>query len=179
MRQTRAHFLHLVDISQSVVDAWEAAFRDFPEVEIACGNILEIAKVSVVSPANSQGFMDGGVDRVYTEFFGLKPQTELQSAIAERHAGELAVGASVVVPTGHDRIPYMICAPTMATPGPVPTTNAFYAMSAVLFAVTRHQELLREVYCPGLCTDVGEVEPADAAEEMAYAYKKWKQRYAD
>lgn len=134
--------------------------------------------MSVVSPANSQGFMDGGIDRIYTEYFGLRPQTELQSAISRLHAGELAVGASLVVSTGHERIPYLISAPTMVTPGPVPKENAFYAMSAVLNAATQHEDILEEVYCPGLCTDVGEVDADDAAEEMAFAYRKWKQRYA-
>ena len=175
----RSGFLHLVDINQSVVDEWSAAFRDFPEVKVVCGDILEFAKVSVVSPANSQGFMDGGIDRIYTEYFGLRPQTELQAAISALEAGELAVGESIVVTTGDETIPFMICAPTMTTPGPVPATNAFYAMSAVLFAATRHQDILEQVYCPGLCTDVGEVEPADAAEEMAFAYRKWKHRYVD
>lgn len=175
---TDNQFLHLVDINPAVVDAWHAAFRDFPEVDVACGNILEVARVSIVSPANSQGFMDGGIDRIYTEFFGLRLQTELRTAISERHAGELEVGASLVVSTGHGEIPYMICAPTMAAPGPVPKTNAFYAMSAVLNAVKQKSRILTDVYCPGLCTDVGEVEPSDAAEEMAFAYRKWKQRYA-
>lgn len=178
MPHKRADFLHLVDVNRGVVDAWEAAFAAFPEVQVMRGNILEIARVSVVSPANGQGFMDGGIDRIYTEFFGMRPQTELQTAISERHDGELAVGASVIVPTGHERIPYMICAPTMASPGPVPATNAFYAMSAVLFAATRHQDILEEVYCPGLCTDVGEVEPVEAAEEMVFAYRKWKHEYS-
>jgi len=178
MQGRRAGFLHLVDVNQGVVDAWKDAFAGFPEVEVTCGDILDIAKVSVVSPANGQGFMDGGIDRVYTEFFGMRPQAELQTAISEHHGDALPVGASIVVPTGHGRIPYMICAPTMASPGPVRATNAFYAMSAVLFAATRHEDILKEVYCPGLCTDVGEVEPVDAAEEMSFAYRKWKQRYA-
>ena len=71
----------------------------------------------------------------------------------------------------------MIVAPTMPSPGPVPAANAFYALSAVLFAATRHRELLSEIYCPGLCTDVGGVEPEDAAREMAGAYGKWKKKH--
>ena len=83
--------LRFVDINPAVVDSLRTAFAAFPEVEVSLGDILDVARVSIVSPANSQGFMDGGIDRVYTEFFGLGPQTELQSAIARREDGLLPV----------------------------------------------------------------------------------------
>ena len=163
--------LHLVDCNPEIVRAWGSAFARYPEIEVSEGDILSVATTCVVSPANSYGFMDGGIDARYTEFFGLRPQTELQKHIATR--GELLVGASVVVRTGHERIPYMICAPTMSTPGAVPRVNAFYAMAAVLNAATRNHQLLPEVFCPGLCTGTGRVSAADAASEMAHAYTKW------
>jgi len=163
--------LHLVDCNPEIVQAWKNAFARHPEIDISEGDILAIATTCVVSPANSYGFMDSGIDAQYTEFFGLRPQTELQAHIATK--GELLVGASVVVRTGHERIPYMICAPTMVTPGAVPRANAFYAMAAVLNAGARNHELLADVFCPGLCTGTGRVSAADAASEMAHAYAKW------
>ncbi|MEO0853348.1 MAG: macro domain-containing protein, partial [Cyanobacteria bacterium J06648_11] len=162
--------LRLVDVNPAVVDAWRSAFRRFTEVSISHGDILEHAICSVVSPANSYGFMDGGIDAIYTRYFGLRPQTELQEIIARREDQKLPVGSGVLIRTGHDRIPFLISAPTMETPGPVPKQNAFYAMSAVLNTLTKHKDKLTEVYCPGLCTDVGHVEPEDAATEMAFAY---------
>jgi len=163
--------LHLVDCSPDVVRAWKHAFAPYSEIDISEDDILTVATTCIVSPANSYGFMDGGIDAQYTEFFGLRPQTELQHHIEKR--GELLVGASVVVRTGHQRIPYMICAPTMRSPGAVPKANAFYAMAAVLNAVTRNRDLLPDVFCPGLCTGTGRVSAADAASEMAHAYAKW------
>jgi O-acetyl-ADP-ribose deacetylase (regulator of RNase III) len=163
--------LHFVDCNPEIVRAWKNAFARHPEIDISEGDILTVATTCVVSPANSYGFMDGGIDAQYTQFFGLRPQTELQHHIATR--GELPVGASVVVRTGHGRIPYMICAPTMRTPGAVPKANAFYAMAAVLNAAARNHELLPDVFCPGLCTGTGRVSAADAASEMAHAYAKW------
>ena len=168
--------IHLVDSDRDVAQALQAAFASYPEVLVAEGDILALARVCLVSPANSYGFMDGGIDAQYTAFFGLRPQTELQEHIARRPEGELPVGSSIVVRTGHQRIPYMICAPTMITPGPVPKHNAFYAMAAVLNAIARNRESLTDVFCPGLCTGTGRVSPADAAGEMAHAYAKWLSR---
>ena len=169
--------VQLVDSDIDVVRALQVAFASYPEVLVAAGDILTLARVCVVSPANSYGFMDGGIDEQYTAFFGLRPQTELQEHIARRPDGELPVGSSIVVRTGHQRIPYMICAPTMITPGPVPKQNAFYAMAAVLNAIARNRESLTDVFCPGLCTGAGAVPPADAASEMAHAYAKWIRRH--
>ena len=54
--------LHLVDLEDSLVQAWRAEFAAFPEVEVAEGDILAVARGAIVSPANSQGHMDGGID---------------------------------------------------------------------------------------------------------------------
>jgi O-acetyl-ADP-ribose deacetylase (regulator of RNase III) len=169
--------IHLVDSAIEVVRALQAAFASYPEVLVAEGDILALAKICVVSPGNSYGFMDGGIDARYTEFFGLRPQTELQEHTARSPRGELTVGSSTVVRTGHQRIPYMICAPTMISPGPVPKQNAFYAIAAVLNAITRNRDSLTDVFCPGLCTGLGAVTPSDAASEMAHAYGKWTRRH--
>ncbi|MEL7025034.1 MAG: macro domain-containing protein [Pseudomonadota bacterium] len=168
--------LRLVDLNPAVVDAWRIAFRASPEVRIYVGDIFEYARCCVVSPANSYGFMDGGIDAVYTKRFGNDLQLRLQDKIRRLDGQLLPVGASLLIETRDSTIPYMISAPTMETPGPVPSHNAFYAMAAVLNCWSKHSELLPEVYCPGLCTDVGHVEPAMAAEEMAKAYGKWKAR---
>jgi len=53
--------LHLVDLDNVVVEAWTSAFKHFPEVSGTLGGILTRAKGAVASPANSYGFMDGGI----------------------------------------------------------------------------------------------------------------------
>ena len=70
----------------------------------------------MVSPANSFGFMDGGIDALYLKHFGSQLQGQLQQAIQTRHHGELLVGAAEVIETGSKRIPYLIAAPTMRVP---------------------------------------------------------------
>jgi len=154
--------LHLVDIDPDVVREWERAFLPFPEVRVTQGDILKIAENTIVSPANSYGFMDGGIDEQYTGFFGLGPQTRLHEMIAIHPEGRLPVGSALLLPTGHSRIPWMISAPTMETPGPVPRHNAFYAMAAILICAARNRDLVKEVFCPGLGTGIGRIS-ADAA----------------
>ena len=168
--------LHLVDINRELVTAWQEEFVDFSDVHIHEGNILEFAKNTLVSPANGYGFMDGGVDRIYTDFFGVKPQEEIQKKIALRPEGYLPVGTAVFVKTGNEWIPYMISAPTMIGPEAVRLENCFFAMSAMLKEVNHHSSVITEVYCPGLATGIGQVQPKDAAKEMANAYRKWLAR---
>jgi O-acetyl-ADP-ribose deacetylase (regulator of RNase III) len=120
--------------------------------------------------------MDGWIDRLYTEFFGLRPQTEVQDNIANHPEGHLPIGTAVLVETGHSKIPYMIAAPTMETPGPVRSVNSFFAMSAALSTAYRNRKVVKKVYCPGLATGIGRVPPDAAAVEMANAYKKWLTR---
>lgn len=41
----------LVDVLPDLVNAWKREFKEFPEVHAACGNILELAEDTIVSPA--------------------------------------------------------------------------------------------------------------------------------
>jgi O-acetyl-ADP-ribose deacetylase (regulator of RNase III) len=166
--------LHLIDTDAGVVAALRDAFRSFPEVEIALGNILTVARNTVVSPANSYGFMDCGIDRAYLDFFGPAIQARVQEALAQRPEGYLPVGASLVIRTGHVRIPYLVLAPTMLAPEAVTRDNCYRAMRAVLRVANFHPEIGRVLFSPGLGTGVGMVHPGEAAEEMAQAYKDWK-----
>ena len=169
--------LHLVDINTDLITEWEKAFSEFENVTVQCADILTVAENTIVSPANSYGFMDGGIDRLYTDFFGLRPQTEIQQYIATREEGFLPVGAAVLVNTGHKKVPFMISAPTMMSLGAVPPSNCFYAMAAILFVADKHKkDKVTDIYCPGLATLTGRVAPDIAAVEMANAYRKWVNR---
>ncbi len=79
------------------------------------GSILDVACDAVVSPANSFGFVDGGIDLLYAQHFGWEVQDRLQELIRTRHR-ELLVGSAKMVETGHARIPFLIAAPTMRVP---------------------------------------------------------------
>ena len=101
--------LFLVDVEPDLVASWKREFIPFPEVEIFCDDILAIAHNAIVSPANSYGFMDGGIDQLYLDYFGLQIQNLVQDAISHRREGYLPVGASVVVKTGIQEFPILLC----------------------------------------------------------------------
>ena len=167
--------VHLRDINAGIVKAWEQAFADVPEVHVSRGDIFEHRADAIVSPANSFGFMDGGIDLLYSKHFGWSLQTDLQALLAEQHYGELPVGQAVVVATGHDSIPFLVSAPTMRVPGDISATvNVYLAFRAALIVVLTHNAHtttpIRTLLVPGLGTGIGAVAPAAAARQMRLAY---------
>ncbi len=103
--------------------------------QVSCGDIfstktglvgsddpIDVKADAIVSPANSFGFMDGGIDALYTYQFGPELQRRLQALIMTEHVGELPIGTAVIVPTMHDDIPWCISAPTMRVPTNVADT---------------------------------------------------------
>lgn len=170
--------LHLVDYNGQLVSAWNKAFAQFPEVTIQEGDLLAVAEHCVVSPANSHGFMDGGIDAAYRAFFGAQIERVVQDAVQRRPEGHLPVGSSLVVRTGNERIPFLIVAPTMTMPEQVESRNCYRAMRAMLRAADADKKVGYDVYCPGLATGIGMVPPENAAAMMAEAYRDWKRAAA-
>ena len=165
--------LWLVDLDADIHAAWHKEFSEFEDVVIRHGDILLVAENTIVSPANSYGWMDGGIDQHYLDYFGLQLQARLQAEIDESRGGKLEVGAALLVRTGDQRIPFLISAPTMVNPGPVGPENAFFAMSAALKVAALNANLVTKLFCPGLGTGIGGVDPQLAAREMANAWRKW------
>jgi O-acetyl-ADP-ribose deacetylase (regulator of RNase III) len=172
----------LTATESSLADAWQRFCGDLPNVTIHRGSILDLASDAVVSPANSYGFMDGGIDMVYSQFFGWHVQTGLQELISQRHHGELLVGSAEIVATSHRRIPYLIAAPTMRVPMILrDTINPYLAARAVLllieyghFPTGPHaeqpiKEVVETVAFPGLGTGVGRVGPNTCAHQVRTA----------
>jgi hypothetical protein len=60
--------LWLIDRNGELVEAWQKEFEGIDEVHTECGDILKIAENTIVSPANSYGYMDGGIDLEYGYF---------------------------------------------------------------------------------------------------------------
>lgn len=166
----------LCDMQPALVRAWEQAFAPFPEVVIEQGDLLEVEADAYVSPANSYGIMDGGIDLALSTRF-----PRIEKRVQEAIAGVdilLPVGQALVVETEDGYVSYLVCAPTMEVPSHVGhTNNAFRAMLALLKAVEKfnaaNEEPITSVGIPGLCTGVGGMEPAVAAQQMALAYAEW------
>ncbi|MBK8803320.1 MAG: macro domain-containing protein [Fibrobacteres bacterium] len=166
--------LHFADTNPDVCHFLQVAFSPFPEVSIQTGNILDVAHGCVVSPANSSGYMDGGVDAAYRAFFGASFEAKVRETIQAQPNGELKIGSAIVVATTHHKIPFVIVAPTMTMPEFTDASVVRRVMGAVLRAWDRHQSQISDVFCPGLGTGVGGVSPQEAAISMAQAYLTWK-----
>lgn len=162
--------VHLRDISKGITTAWNLAFADVPQVHVTCGNILDHRADAIISPANSFGYMDGGIDVVLVGRFGASLETALRARIDEEHFGELPVGQAVLLPTGDADIPFLIAAPTMRVPGDISdTVNVYLAFRAALIAV-RRSTTIRTLLVPGMGTGIGQVPPERAARQMRFAY---------
>ena len=56
-------------IDARLADAWKEFCGDLPGVTFHRGSILDLTCKAIVSPANSFGFMDGGIDIWYSDHF--------------------------------------------------------------------------------------------------------------
>ncbi len=182
--------LHLRDLGEPLVEAWNREFAGVRTVTTSCGDIfsmepgpiapgapIDVKADAIVSPANSFGFMDGGIDAVYTYQFGHGLQERLQSLIRDEHGGELPVGQAAIVSTDHADIPWCISAPTMRTPRDVSdTVNAYLSFRAALRSVLSHNRSGRPridtVLCPGMATAVGRMPVGRCAKQMRAAWER-------
>ncbi|MGW4508713.1 macro domain-containing protein [Streptomyces sp. NPDC004436] len=130
----------LTDVNAAVVEAWRAAFSDTPGIEIRKGSILNEEVDAWVSPTNSRGRMDGGVDAVIKRHLGAGIQLRVQRAIRDRFAGNLPVGSAVCVPSGAVHPKFLISTPTMveSSQNVRETLNVALACAAAFQAV--HQQ---------------------------------------
>lgn len=173
--------LALVDPNIELVRDWQAHFAALPGVEIHYGVFEQLPAFDcMVSPANSFGIMDGGVDAAITRYFGPGLMEAVQRRILDEFLGEQPIGTSFIVETGRAAHPFLAHTPTMRVPMPISRTdNVYVAMWAMLLAVRRHNlasdRKIETVACPGLGTGTGRMDMAEAARQMALAYQHFLQ----
>lgn len=157
-------------------EAFRESFKHLPNVETVHGYFEQLTAFDcLVSPANSFGLMDGGMDAAITQFFGLSLEQSVQTQILEEYLGEQPIGTSLIVDTGHPQHPYLAHTPTMRVPMVIKGTDIPYtAMWAMLLAVRQHNKYaknpIQSIACPGLGTGIGQVPFLEAARQMALAY---------
>ena len=158
----------LCAVDAQLARAWRQALpQEFKPavVQVVEGDILSLPVDAVVSPANSFGFMDGGLDALYTRFFGPQLQERLQRMIRAQADGELLVGQALPVETGHARIPWCISAPTMRVPRRLESAEPAYlaTRAAVRCALAAG---VASMAIPGMGTGTGGLPPDSAARAM-------------
>lgn len=175
----------LAALDDPLADAWEQHCGDLPGVVVHRGSILDLDVDAVVSPANSFGFMDGGIDHLYSDRFGWHVQDRLQGLIRTRHGGELLVGTAEIVETGRARPLFVIAAPTMRVPMVLRETVNPYLAARAVFRLIRHgvvpagslagepvASVVTSVAFPGLGTGVGRVGPNTCARQVRAAIEE-------
>lgn len=175
--------LILSAVEAGLHENWARAFDGVDDVQCVRGSIVDIPCDAVVSPANSFGFMDGGIDALYMHFFGAEIENRVRRMIFEVHAGELVVGRADVVETNHARIPFLIVAPTMRVPMNLADTVNPYLAARATFLLWRDgvfargpsagqplSAVIKSIAMPGLATGVGKVPFAIAAGQVRAAY---------
>jgi O-acetyl-ADP-ribose deacetylase (regulator of RNase III) len=171
--------LVLVDPMGVVHDALVAAFKGLPDVKVVLGYFEQLVVFDcMVSAANSFGLMDGGVDAAIIRYFGYELMERVQSRILDEYLGEQPVGTCMIVETGHMEHPFIAHTPTMRVPMTIAhTDNVYKAMWAMLLAVRKHNQQherrIETIACPGLGTLTGQVPAAEAARQMALAYRNF------
>lgn len=172
--------LVLCAVDEPLATAWTTvAHSGTRRVRVHRGSVLDVVAQAVVSPANSYGWMRGGIDAVYAQAFPGVEQS-VRSAVLAFHGGELPIGEAVVVPTGEAEPAWLISSPTMREPGerlPADTVHPYLAARAV-FLVWRDgrldhgpvREFVDTIAMPGLGTGVGGVDPATCARQVAAAW---------
>lgn len=162
--------IQLVDLNQHMCDEWSLAFKDCDDIIIQCTNFFSIETDCIVSPANSFGFMDGGLDGVITKRLGTQISRNVQDRIKETDMKELLVGQAIIVPTENREIPYCISAPTMRVPTILQNTPNVYLASKAIFNLLKNETRINSVTISGLGTGVGRVPFDICAKQMKQAY---------
>lgn len=177
----RTPALVLCAVDEPLAHAWQSVVdRVGGATRVHHGSVLDVAAEAVVSPANSYGWMRGGIDAVYARAF---PDVEqnVRSAVLAYHGGELPVGESVIVPTGEPAPAWLISAPTMREPGerlPEETVHPYLAARAVFLQWrdgrlehgVKVRRVIDTIAMPGLGTGVGGVRPETCARQVAAAW---------
>jgi O-acetyl-ADP-ribose deacetylase (regulator of RNase III) len=166
-------FFHTLE--SAMATAWRKTFPAVEGINVVEGDILEGRCDAVVSPANSFGFMDGGIDLAYRRYFGMDLQSRVQAKIRSDFRGELPVGQATVVPTGNEMVPYLVAAPTMRVPDRIgETVNVYLAFRAALLSVLAHNQegrsAINSIRVPAMGTGIGAMPLARAARQMHSAY---------
>jgi len=183
--------LILVDTNKKLVQAWKKSFQEYkssPGIDIFHSKFEDVDSNDyecLVSPANSFGIMDGGIDKAIIDYFGQQLMDRIQQGIINAYGGEQPVGTSILISLSEggflSGIPFLAHTPTMRTPKSIiDTSNVYYAMKAVLEVVNNFNKVfdkpedanfnIKTVLCPGLGTLSGRVPVDIAAEQMALAY---------
>ena len=161
--------IYLCAREDDLFNAWKLFCGHYNFVTVTKQDIMSIEADAVVSPSNSFGFMSGGIDLHYKNYFGRGIEDNLRRKIELEFNHELLVGQATSVeifnPPPLIKYKYMISAPTMRVPENVShTINAYLASKAALMEAIRIGA--SSIVFPGLGTGTGCMLSEDCAKQV-------------
>lgn len=165
--------LIFVSLNQKWIDSIKPFF---PESEAICGDVQTVPRehTTFVSPANCLGFMDGGIDLVYSRkmFRGCEGAVYqmIRTVGFETLLGRpyLPIGSALGISVGETT--KLICAPTMFLPHDVSETrNAYHSCLAALLCWKKMGSSNTVVFTSHCC-GYGKMNEETSAKQMRDAY---------
>jgi O-acetyl-ADP-ribose deacetylase (regulator of RNase III) len=162
-----------VDHNGNIIVEWnEFIERHHLPIKTYFGDIFNAYGEAVVSPANSFGFMDGGIDAVYLKRWPNIEEKVRKKIRNTQITGELLVGNAIVINTGAIIYDNLIVAPTMRIPGKINDPfNVYLATRAALRVADNFS--IRSIVFPGMGTGIGNVDYRVAASYMTKAVRDY------
>jgi O-acetyl-ADP-ribose deacetylase (regulator of RNase III) len=171
----------LCDVNPKMIAAWRETFEENPEVEVVHGSMLDQGVSAWVSPTNSAGRMDGGLDGVIKNFLGGGIEHAVQKQIGALFQGAMPVGHATCVSTGRPQPRFLISTPTMVSSSEdvSDTMNVALAAAAAFQAVhmqnAKDPGSIRSIALPGLGANTGKVPVEICADLMWTAYDLFRE----
>lgn len=162
--------IQLIDFNIKMCEQWKIYFSDCSDVVVHHGDYFSLPTDCVVSPANSFGFMDGGLDLILSQKLGWSIQERLQKKIKNSTLGELLVGQVELIETDSKEIPYCLSAPTMRVPMSIMETVNVYLAAKAIFSFIKKNTFIQTITICGLGTGAGMVNFNVCAKQMKQAY---------
>jgi O-acetyl-ADP-ribose deacetylase (regulator of RNase III) len=165
----------VVGLKKEILANLQKSFQDLPNFEFRRTNILQVTNADcIVSPGNSYGLMDGGVDGPINQGLNYIAERIVRPYIQKVYYGEQPVGTCVLFETGQQNYKYLAHTPTMRIPTDVTETQnpylGFRALLRVILNHNKHNNDIKTVLMTGFCTGAGDF-PADVAgTQMRLAY---------
>ncbi len=189
--------LHIVSLNETFIQCCTELFEHSKDVIVQKGDIRDVPRdgAAFVSPANSLGHMDGGIDLVFSREMFPGCETLVKSRI--REVGEttlvgrpyLRVGSAVWTFVGEHaaqephatfgEFTALITTPTMFLPHPIPhTRNVYWAMQAALLAMQKIQDLTQgkidTLVVTSMGCGVGCMDPEASALQIRAAWREYE-----
>lgn len=178
--------IQLVDYNKEMCDEWLRAFTQkdsimlLTDIDVRECDYFSVLTDCIVSPANSFGFLDGGIDDKIRKYYEREHNIDVQIAVQERiykeHGGELLVGQAIYFPF-HEinrvkKIPDLIVAPTMRVPMSLEndSVNVYLAARAIFKTLKLNESKINSVSISGLGTGIGQLPYSLCAKQMRMAY---------